>query len=162
MYAQSLTRVWLFATPWTIAHQAPLSMEFSMEEYWSGLPFPSPLQSRGSSRSRDWTHIPWVSCIGRQVVLLLSHLGSRSSSFRAAKFRQFLTIGKQVIDSPCFWVMPGGRMPLSLGNHSSDFSPDVMSPAPPVTVSWAIYKGLVWASQGESHSHYVPRLRQRK
>ena len=31
-----------FATPWTIARQAPLSMKFSWEEYWSGLPFPSP------------------------------------------------------------------------------------------------------------------------
>ena len=30
------------ATPWTIAHQAPLPMEFSRQEYWSGLPFPSP------------------------------------------------------------------------------------------------------------------------
>ena len=30
------------ATPWTVAHQAPLSMEFSRQEYWSGLPFPSP------------------------------------------------------------------------------------------------------------------------
>ena len=32
----------LFATPWTVACQAPLSMEFSRQEYWSGLPFPSP------------------------------------------------------------------------------------------------------------------------
>ena len=31
-----------FASPWTVAHQAPLSMEFSRQEYWSGLPFPSP------------------------------------------------------------------------------------------------------------------------
>ena len=31
-----------FATPWTVAHQAPLSMGFSKQEYWSGLPFPSP------------------------------------------------------------------------------------------------------------------------
>ena len=37
-----LSHVWLFATPWTIAHQAPPSMEFSRQEYWSGLPFPSP------------------------------------------------------------------------------------------------------------------------
>ena len=29
-------------TPWTVAHQTPLSMEFSRQEYWSGLPFPSP------------------------------------------------------------------------------------------------------------------------
>ena len=32
----------LFATPWTVAHQAPLSVEFSRQEYWSGFPFPSP------------------------------------------------------------------------------------------------------------------------
>ena len=34
--------VQLFATPWTVGHQAPLSMEFSRQEYWSGLSFPSP------------------------------------------------------------------------------------------------------------------------
>ena len=34
--------VWLFVTPWTVALQAPLSMEFSRQEYWSGLPFPFP------------------------------------------------------------------------------------------------------------------------
>ena len=32
----------LFVTPWTVAHQAPLSVGFSRQEYWSGLPFPSP------------------------------------------------------------------------------------------------------------------------
>ena len=37
-----LSHVRLFATPWAVAHQAPLSMEFSRQEYWSGLPFPSP------------------------------------------------------------------------------------------------------------------------
>ena len=37
-----LSRVQLFATPWIIAYQAPPSMEFSRQEYWSGLPFPSP------------------------------------------------------------------------------------------------------------------------
>ena len=37
-----LSRVRLFATPWTVAHQAPQSMEFSRQDYWSGLPFPSP------------------------------------------------------------------------------------------------------------------------
>ena len=34
--------VQLFVTPWTVAHQAPLSMGFSRQEYWNGLPFPSP------------------------------------------------------------------------------------------------------------------------
>ena len=36
------SRVWLFVTPWTVAHQAPLSMEFSRQEYWNGLPYPPP------------------------------------------------------------------------------------------------------------------------
>ena len=39
---KSLSRVQLFAAPWTVAHQAPPSMGFSRQEYWSGLPFPSP------------------------------------------------------------------------------------------------------------------------
>ena len=38
---KSLSRVRLFATPWTVAHQAPLSMGFPRQEYWNGLPFPS-------------------------------------------------------------------------------------------------------------------------
>ena len=46
---KSFSRVWLFATPWTVAYQAPLSMGFSRQEYWSGVPSPSP----------DWTH-EWV------------------------------------------------------------------------------------------------------
>ena len=39
---KTLSRVWLFATPWTTAYQAPLSMGFSRQEYWSGVPLPSP------------------------------------------------------------------------------------------------------------------------
>ena len=38
----SLSSVLLFVISWTVAHQAPLSMGFSRQEYWSGLPFPSP------------------------------------------------------------------------------------------------------------------------
>ena len=37
-----LSRVWLFVIPWNEAHQAPLPMKFSRQEYWSGLPFPTP------------------------------------------------------------------------------------------------------------------------
>ena len=36
-----LSRVWLFVSSWTVARQAPLSMGFSRQEYWSGLPFPT-------------------------------------------------------------------------------------------------------------------------
>ena len=41
--AKSLSRARLLATPWTAAHQAPLSVGFSRQEYWSGVPLPSPL-----------------------------------------------------------------------------------------------------------------------
>ena len=37
-----LSAVWLFAAPWTVAYQVPESIEFSSQEYWSGLPFPTP------------------------------------------------------------------------------------------------------------------------
>ena len=50
--------VWLFMTPWAVAHQAPLSMGFSRQEYWSGLPFASP----------DLPHASCISCIGRQIL----------------------------------------------------------------------------------------------
>ena len=44
----------LFSTPWTAAHQAPPSMEFSRQEYWSGMPLPSPgLQSRGLQKLKS-------------------------------------------------------------------------------------------------------------
>ena len=41
---QSLSRVRLLVTPWTVARQAPLSVEISRQEYWSGLLFPSPIE----------------------------------------------------------------------------------------------------------------------
>ena len=41
---KSLNHVWLFATPWTVAYQALPSVGFSRQEYWSGVPLPSPMQ----------------------------------------------------------------------------------------------------------------------
>ena len=55
-----LSRVGHFATPWTVALRAPLSMGFPRQEYWSGLPFPSLGES---SQSRDWPvllHSRWI------------------------------------------------------------------------------------------------------
>ena len=42
VYAQLLSHVRVFETSWTVAHQAPLSIEFSRQEYWSSLPFLTP------------------------------------------------------------------------------------------------------------------------
>ena len=52
-------------TPWTVARHGPLSMGFSRQEFWSGLPCPPP---GGSSWQRNWTHISYVSCTSRQVI----------------------------------------------------------------------------------------------
>ena len=76
---KSLSRVRLLATPWTAAYQAPPSMGFSRQEYWSGLPLPSPMDytvygilqvrilewvvfpfSKGSSQPRDQTQGSWI------------------------------------------------------------------------------------------------------
>ena len=48
---KSLSRVQLLATPWTTAHKAPPSMGFSRQEYWSGLPLPSPQEISSLSHS---------------------------------------------------------------------------------------------------------------
>ena len=42
LLSSCFSHVWLFVTPWIVAHQAPLSMGFPRQEYWCGLPFPSP------------------------------------------------------------------------------------------------------------------------
>ena len=50
---KSLSRVRLFAAPWTVAYQAPPSVEFSRQEYWSGLPFPSPILSNEDDLNQE-------------------------------------------------------------------------------------------------------------
>ena len=59
------SHVWLFETLWTVARQAPWSMGFSRQEYWSGLPCSPPGES---SRHRDRTHVSYV-CLHWQRVL---------------------------------------------------------------------------------------------
>ena len=63
--AQLLSHVQLFATPWTVARQAPLSMEFSRQEHWSGLPVPT-LGYLSDSRIKPTSLC--VSCVGRQII----------------------------------------------------------------------------------------------
>ena len=65
----------LFATLWTVAHQAPLSMGFSRQEYWSGLPCPLP-----GDLPRLGSNLPLLCLLHRQAGSLpLSHLGSPGS-----------------------------------------------------------------------------------
>ena len=66
---KSLSHVGLLATPWTAAYQAPQSMGFSRQEYWSGVPSPSPTSTQKkpytinpqqtlSSMAKNWKHFP--------------------------------------------------------------------------------------------------------
>ena len=69
----SLSYVWLFVTPWTVPCPSPLSIEFSRQEHWSGLPFPP---SGDLPYPKDWTRISFR-LLWRQVDSLpLSHQGS--------------------------------------------------------------------------------------
>ena len=72
MIVLSATSVRLFATLWTVACQASLSIGFSWQEYWSGLPFPSP---GGLSHPGIELASP-VSCIGRQVLYHKDYLSA--------------------------------------------------------------------------------------
>ena len=71
---KSLSRVQLLATPWTAVHQAPPSMGFSRQEYWSGLPLPS--LNVGLELSKNWVYAEW----GLTVVRRSMREASRSWS----------------------------------------------------------------------------------
>ena len=86
MKVKSLSCVRLLATPWTAAHQAPLSMRFSRQEYWSGVPLPSvPSEGRQTENHnyRKLTNlIMWTIALTRQtfvgkVISLLFNMLSR-------------------------------------------------------------------------------------
>ena len=100
-----LSCVWLFVTLWAIAHQAPLSMEFSRQEYWSGVAIS---YSRGPSWPTDWTHVSCVLCIGRWILYHCHHLGSpygTSVQFSSVQLlshvRLFATHESQHARPPC-------------------------------------------------------------
>ena len=71
------SRVQLFATLWTVACQALLSMGFSRQEYWSGLPSPP---SGDLPDPGGWTCVSCISCIGRRVLYHQCHLGNPYTS----------------------------------------------------------------------------------
>ena len=65
---KSLSRVWLFATPWTIAYQAPQSIGFSRQEYWSGVPLPLSVQT---ICSKSFSNTKYLVCLMKWLILQL-------------------------------------------------------------------------------------------
>ena len=69
MKGKSLSHVWLFATPWTAAYQAPPSMGFSRPEYWSGVPLPSPgLGWNPGNRIAESSHVVLMDSQGWELL----------------------------------------------------------------------------------------------
>ena len=79
------SRVWLLATPWTAAYQAPPSMGFSRQEYWSGAPLPSPVQT--AYHPEEWGAIAFSGT---------DSLPSWKAEFSTATFSKHST--------RCFWA----------------------------------------------------------
>ena len=99
--AKSLSRVWLCATPWTVAYQAPLSMGFSRQEDWSGLSFPSAgdcpeslkvgnsNQEESQKHSMSWTFI-WYLVSNTETLFPLFRHTHKRHIFRCVFMRNSL------------------------------------------------------------------------
>ena len=104
-----LSRVWLLATPWTVAHQAPPSMGFSRQEYWSGVPLPSP---------KNFHKVLLIkACLKRLVCLL-----HRIPQLHLMHFRMILTSYQHPLRN--LWVFLGNLASImfylvGLGNRTT-------------------------------------------
>ena len=82
------SRVQLLATPWTAAHHAPQSMGFSRQEYWSGVPLPSPMTNLDSIlKGRDIT-LPTKVCLVKAMVFPVIMYGCESWTVKKAECRR--------------------------------------------------------------------------
>ena len=82
------SHVRFLATLWTIAHQAPPSMGFSRQEYWSGLPLPSPMSNLdGILKSRDFT-LPTKVFLVKAMVFLVVMYGCESWTIKKAEHQR--------------------------------------------------------------------------
>ena len=88
MKVESLSRGRLLAAPWTAAYQAPPSMGFSRQEYWSGVPLPSPMTNLDSIlKSRDIT-LPTKVCLVKTMVFPVVMYGCESWTIKKAGHRR--------------------------------------------------------------------------
>ena len=78
---KSLSCVWPLATPWTVAHQAPPSMGFSRQEYWSGMPLPSPwCNPKIMARKHD---LGWAQSKTKRLSIWVNGEGNFETEFAA-------------------------------------------------------------------------------
>ena len=136
---KSLSRVQLLATPWTVAYQAPLSMGFSRQEYWSGVPLPWPLGKLKQKNSQR------LGCSHGAF----SHMSPSGALWFQGSFSQINYVA--VLGFHCFmWAFSlvamgaGGYSPVALSRLLIAVAPPVAEPGSRVhgLCSWR-YTGLV-------------------
>ena len=137
--SKTLSHVQLFVSPWTVAYQAPPSMGFSRQEYWSGLPFPSPgdlpdsgIEPRSPALQADALPFeppgrlylklstlqtePTLLCgYSLSPVTFLTHLGAQADTWEA-----FIPLASPVPStSPSLWIPPPNTSPPRLSWEDS-------------------------------------------
>ena len=103
---KSLSHVWLLATPWTAAHQAPPSMGFSRQEYWSGVPLPSPPHFLGNKLIKG----TWIEVKSEQLPSCTSSPATWQRSLYCGGFHiwalwKWTSVSKEEGSFPCV-VLP--------------------------------------------------------
>ena len=105
------SRVRLFVIPWAIAHQAPLSMGFSRQEYWSGLPFPSPGDLLYPKIDPGFPKLQADSCLSHQGIMqdLDAPGGRYAKNLSLANFTYIIQVlmlrqHPRVVYNRSFWV----------------------------------------------------------
>ena len=108
---KSLSRVWLLATPWTAAHQAPPSMGFSRQEYWSGVLLPSLKQTLLVS---DWKYVGFLNRSGEAIYYWAWLLSDKSGFSELSGVRGLFDSHLFVLQlvSASLWVMLCFQRPL--------------------------------------------------
>ena len=96
--------VWIFATPWTVGHQDPLSMEFSRQEYWSGLPSPP---SRVSNPGIEPMSLASLALAGEFFTTSATREGPRIAAVAAKSLQSCPTLCDPVDSSQPSSPVPG-------------------------------------------------------
>ena len=96
---KSLSCVRLFAIPWTAAYQAPPSMGFSRQDYWSGVPLPSPKRkvTRGKKDSSLAFFLKWARFIMAWCILMRT-MGMKKKGVRDGKPEETMLSGKEILE----------------------------------------------------------------
>ena len=107
MKGKSLNHVQLFVTPWTAAYQAPSSMGFSRQEYWSGVPLPSPMTNLDSIlKSRNITLLTEVHIVKTMVFSVVMY-GCKSWTIKKAVQFSSVAQSHMTLCNPMDCSMPG-------------------------------------------------------